>query len=147
MPSAPAEASLLPDSVAQLATVIGWLAALALVEAFPGQTLVIGPRSSETMAKVEAAVGAAATQTLADTYSGAPLYVPACAGLARAERNRRIRAEVRALERTMSTRRAVTQTARKWHCTERTVWRALSPATAATATAPAVATLYQLPLI
>lgn len=146
MPSAPADSSLMPASVAQLATVVGWPAALAMVVAFPGQTLVIGPRSAETMQAIHDAVGLDATDKLAATCYGAPLYIPSCAGLARAERNRRIREEVRELERTISTRRAVTRVARKWQLTERTIWRALSPLTAATAE-PVSVSLLQLPLI
>lgn len=145
--SDPVDAALLPPSVAQLATVIGWPGALALVEAFPGRTLDLPKRMTlDPWPEIERLIGTAMGR-MAQAYAGQLLYIPACKALATAERNRRMRDEVRELERTMSTRRAVTQTARTWRYTERTVWRALSPTTAAATTPTTVAMLYQLPLI
>ncbi len=145
--AAPAEASLLPASVAQLATVTGWPGALALVEAYPGQTLDL-PKSpaAPIWTELNKVIGNMAYLRLYAAYSGQSVYVPACSGLAAAERTRRIRAEVRELERANTTRRAVTLTAKKWAKTERTIWRALNPSASGTTQAPSMA-LFQLPLL
>lgn len=137
---------LLPPSVAALAAVVGWPAALVMVETFPGQTLEFTGRRSIVKQAIATAIGDDAAERLALALAGMPLYVPACAHLARAERNRRIREEVRDLEHTISTRAAVSRMARQWRLTERTIWRALAPGNVATEATPAVA-LYQLPLI
>jgi hypothetical protein len=146
--SEPLDAALLPPSVAQLATVIGWPGALKLVEAFGGRTLDLPKRMVlEPWPEIEQMIGGAAAQRMHQAYGGQPLYLPACKALASAERNRRMRDEVRDLERKMSSRRAVALTARTWRLTERTVWRALSHNTATTTAAPTVGMLYQLPLL
>lgn len=145
-PDAPAEAALLPESMAALASVIGWPATLAMVEAFAGRSLDIAVSETEMMHGIAAVIGDTAAAKLAAAYAPAVLYVPACAELARAERNRRMRDEVRSLEQKMTTRRAVTRTAQLWRFTERTVWRCLAPSSTATETAPLV-TLRQLPLL
>lgn len=138
--------NLLPPSVAALAAVVGWPAAMVMVETFPGQTLEFTTRRSAVKQAIAEAIGDTATERLVLAYDGNPLYIPACAHLARAERNRRIREEVRDLERSISTRAAVARMARQWRLTERTIWRALSPTNVTTAAAPDVV-LYQLPLI
>ena len=117
----PVDAGLLPASVAAVASVIGWPAALVLVESWPGQSLDISMRPTETMAAIRAAVGDPAADKLAAAYANSTLYIPACAHLARAERNRRIRDDVRELERCLTTRRAVTHVARRWLLTKHTI--------------------------
>lgn len=145
--AAPADASLMPPSVAQVAAVVGWPAALAMVEAWPGQTLAL-PMSAGAgvWPLLEPVIGPRACALLRTTYGGGVLYIPACSGLARAETTRRIREEVRHLERTQSTRAAVAASAHKWRCSDRTIWRALAQQTTATEVAPAIG-LVQIPLI
>ena len=145
--AAPAEASLLPASVAQLATVIGWPGALALVEAYPGQTLDLPKHPAAPIwAEINRGIGNPAYLRLYAAYAGQSVYLPACSGLAAAERNRLVRQEVHALERSVTTRKAVTATARKWRLTERTIWRVLAHQAAATTQSPGF-TLFQLPLL
>lgn len=148
MNAAPADVALFPESVVALAHVIGWPATLSLIEAYPGQTLDL-PKAFGALfwVQLESLIGSAATDRLLRTYAPGALYIPACKGLASAERNRQICAEVKALERTMATRRAVTQTAAKWRYTERTIWRILVPGNTTTTVAPTVQMLYQLPLL
>lgn len=137
---------MMPASVAQLATVIGWPAALTLVEALPGQTIDVAAGETPVMAAVEARIGAAARRKLMAAYAGSSIYIPLCRRLARAETIRRIREAVRVLERDITTRAAVRRMALEWRVSERTIWNYLSYAREATATAPRLE-LLQLPLL
>lgn len=122
----PAEAALLPESIAGLAAVIGWPAALRLVERAAGRSLVISRAVTPMMIEIAAWIGTEECRRLVAAYAVGTLYVPTCRAAARAERNRRIRDAVRTLERTMTTRQAVTITAGEWRLTERWVWACLS---------------------
>lgn len=84
--------SVLPESVRGFVEVIGHAAAMRLVQAFPGITIVV-PKGRHDMAMRERLVnllGAAEAAAFMSRYGGERITVPRCAALLRAERDRGI---------------------------------------------------------
>ena len=87
---------LLPDSVHEIAAVIGWEHTLQLVVTLGGVELAIptGEQDSDRKQLLIDAIGKQATTTLMRYYGGAKLYIPRCQKFLRTQRNARFRAAV-----------------------------------------------------
>jgi len=123
-------AALLPDSVQQIAVLIGLAHTLKLIEAFGGTTFPVsknrrrmGQIRYEALAEV---VGVDAADTLTHHYGGDMLAIPKCAQALRELRDRRLRADFDLLTCNGGAVPAVTQLARRYRLTERHVWRLLN---------------------
>jgi Mor family transcriptional regulator len=123
-------AALLPDSVQQIAALIGLAYTLKLVEAFGGTTFPVsknrrrmGQIRYEALAEV---VGVDAADLLTHHYGGDVLAIPKCAQALRELRDRQLRADFDLLTRDAGAVPTVTQLARRYRLTERHVWRLLN---------------------
>lgn len=115
----------IPASLESLAAVIGMDAAMILAARFAGRSVPI-TRANEDCRKIADSIGAAKAARLIEAYKGTEIYFPMLSKARRAERDRMIRDNVQANEKTMTTRAAVAIEAVRCGICERDVWRILS---------------------
>lgn len=117
----------LPQSVVDLVELLGYEAAMRLVEAFGGLELevpngtTIGKTEGPLTARIIQALGGGLAARFMATYGGEPLYIPRCVQALRDERDRAIQADYDAGLR-------VPDIAQKYMISERWVWVVLKRA-------------------
>ncbi|TJZ73880.1 Mor transcription activator family protein [Chitiniphilus eburneus] len=120
----------LPDTVQEIAVVVGLPAALKMVRQYGGTSLHI-PQGKHRLGKsryeeLAQLIGADEIQRLAEHFRGCDaIYIPRCAKILRAMRDEAIRSEFDEYTREESANRAVTKLARDHDLCERRVWEIL----------------------
>lgn len=117
----------LPETALQLVRLIGYQAALELLKAKGGRTVVFSKgKRTDGQAQYEAVAeiaGQEAADLLAEHFNGIPVYLPRCAKALRAARDQRIREEYDAGTKTASARSVVAAIAENYDMSDRNVWK------------------------
>ncbi|RQZ25116.1 DNA transposition protein [Burkholderia sp. Bp9017] len=131
---------LLPDVVKTIVKLIGFSAAMRLVNQLGGTTFPVSMRRSrlgeiryEALAEI---VGDDAANRLTAHFGGDVLYIPRCATALRETMYRNIRAEFDTLTREQTAIHAVTQLALRYKMADRHIWRILKRADAGARSVP-----------
>lgn len=116
----------LPETARVLIALIGYTAAMALIQAFGGRSMYFShgkrPEGKDQHRRVAEIVGEAAAGTLARHFNFDKAYIPRCVKALRAERNRRIIEEFDIVARETSARAAVAAIAERHGLSDRRVW-------------------------
>ncbi|WP_375591736.1 Mor transcription activator family protein [Chitiniphilus eburneus] len=122
-------AHLLPRTVRDLVTLIGLPRTLALVAEWGGTEYLVpmrrcaaGEAAFEALAEV---IGQHAAVAIVEHYSGDMLRIPRCALALREARDRQLRMDFDAITQQHSALHAAGVLARRYHLTQRHVWRVL----------------------
>ncbi|GAA5787298.1 Mor transcription activator family protein [Chitiniphilus shinanonensis] len=130
MPSWTPQMAELPDTVQEIAVVVGLPNAMKMVKQYGGTSLHI-PQGKHRLGRsrydeLAALIGGEEIQRLADHFRGCDaVYIPRCARILRAVRDEAIRREFDEYTREESANRAVTKLARDHDLCERRVWEIL----------------------
>lgn len=119
---------LLPDSIFEIANLIGIAKAMQLVQAFGGTELrvPVGMENSMTEQALIHAVGDETAQLLMEVYGGDRLYIPRCEVALKDWRDNRLIGEIRhAVMNGMSQTRAIRQLAIQYELSERRIYELL----------------------
>lgn len=123
----------LPMSVKAMISIIGVSATMALVEHFPGQTLILSkgkrPDGQASFSKVSKIIGEDNAIKFAEERDGTPIYIPKCDGAMlalREVRNAHIRADYDNLTRALSGRATVAILAINYDLSDRQIYNILN---------------------
>lgn len=117
----------LPESAQRLVALIGLPAAVLLIERHGGKELALYVRG-ESVKRLAASIGDAATDALLRYFGSEPFNVPRCTSALKAVRNTNMQTEydrLTTVERTHSGREAVHHLVEVYGLTERQIWRIL----------------------
>lgn len=122
---------LLPDTLRQIAALIGYPATLKLIDAFGGTTFTfvkgLHPAGLKRLEQLLCIVGRDAAGALNAHFAGTEVYIPKAAAAMREVRNQRFMRDIRALsEQGLSTVKAVTKLCPEYGFSDRHAWDLLS---------------------
>ncbi|WP_024302247.1 Mor transcription activator family protein [Pseudogulbenkiania sp. MAI-1] len=134
---------LLPESIQEISRLIGYPAALSLVDTFGGTTLAVAKaRTDKGIANFQylaEAIGQREAETLTRHYGGDMLYIPRCYEALQELRDRELRRRFDEMCADHSANWSVQQLALHFKLADRTVWRILKrPARMAAPEQPAL---------
>ncbi len=122
---------LLPDTLRQIAVLIGYPATLKLIDAFGGTTFTfvkgLHPAGLKRLEQLACVVGRNAADTLNGHFAGTEMYIPNAAAAMREVRNQRFIHDIKTLsEQGLSTVKAVAKLCPEYGFSDRHAWDLLS---------------------
>lgn len=122
-------AQMLPESIRDIALIIGLPATLRLVKEWGGSSFSfsknINEAGQEQFAELEEIIGQSAAKTLTHHYGGTVLYIPRCIAALREARDRAIRAQFDSMTRSQTAVSTVNVLAKRYRTSDRNVWAIL----------------------